>query len=152
MCDCDIHSNIHCTWLKHYSELLEVFNCVNCIKINLRKSNESVKHCDLYCENCDPNNKNHDDSDECSWYKYYRGLKKDWPPIERICKRSSQMVLTFPPGGIRVEASRSSMGDPPKKSDPWNIIRKYFFSSQISEPMISYRNQLSLYRLGSYLR
>ena len=71
MCDCDIHSNIHCTWLKHFSELLDVFNCVNCIKTNLRKSNNSVKHCDLYCENCDPNNKNLEDSDECSWDRYF---------------------------------------------------------------------------------
>ena len=67
MCDC----SIHCTWLTHFSELLDVFNCVNCIKTNMKYSDKCVKHFDLYCENCDPNNKNHEDSDECSWYKYY---------------------------------------------------------------------------------
>ena len=49
MCDC----NIHCTWLKYFTELVEEINCVDCIKTNLKNSNKCVKHHDLYCEKCE---------------------------------------------------------------------------------------------------
>ena len=48
MCDC----SIHCTWLKYFTELVEEINCIDCIKVNLKKSNNIGKHFDLYCEKC----------------------------------------------------------------------------------------------------
>ena len=68
MCDC----SIHCTWLKYFTELVEEISCTECIKTNLKNSNKCVKHFDLYCEKCDQNKyEKHENSDECSWYKYF---------------------------------------------------------------------------------
>ena len=44
--------SIQCSWYKYFIELLDEIKCVNCIKVNVKKSSEKRKHLDYYCLEC----------------------------------------------------------------------------------------------------